>query len=217
MKETLRIINRMQRDGVIGKYAIGRAVGASVYLEPFTTKDLDVFVRLPVLRGSKLISLAGIYEYLRGHGGEPRGQFVVIADWAVEFLHPTTDLELEALAKAVRIRIEGVATWVMTAEHLAAICLQTGRTKDRYRIISFLEQRAVNLPKLRRLVARYGLIKQWEQFERTDFTRDTNPRSGSKAERRHTLRRLPLKKKIRVIEDLRNAGLSLRKARRTLR
>lgn len=48
MRETLRIINQTKADGVIGKYAIGGAVGASFYLEPFTTKDLYVFVNLDI-------------------------------------------------------------------------------------------------------------------------------------------------------------------------
>lgn len=44
MKATLEVINRMRTDGVIGKYAIGGAVGATFYLEPSATLDIDVFV-----------------------------------------------------------------------------------------------------------------------------------------------------------------------------
>jgi hypothetical protein len=47
VKETLEAINQMQADGIIGKYAIGGAVGATFYLEPAATVDLDVFVMLP--------------------------------------------------------------------------------------------------------------------------------------------------------------------------
>jgi len=47
MKETLEMINRMQSDGVISKYAIGGAVGATLYLEPSATLDIDVFAILP--------------------------------------------------------------------------------------------------------------------------------------------------------------------------
>jgi hypothetical protein len=47
MKATLEAINRMQADGVIGKYAIGGAVGATFYLEPVATADVDIFVMLP--------------------------------------------------------------------------------------------------------------------------------------------------------------------------
>jgi hypothetical protein len=41
MKATLEVINRMRTDGVIGKYAIGGAVGATFYLEPSATRDID--------------------------------------------------------------------------------------------------------------------------------------------------------------------------------
>ena len=40
MKKTLDMINRMQADGVIGKYAIGGAVGVIFYLEAFYTTTL---------------------------------------------------------------------------------------------------------------------------------------------------------------------------------
>ena len=39
IKEAIAIINRMQADGIIGRYAIGGAVGATFYLEPITTLD----------------------------------------------------------------------------------------------------------------------------------------------------------------------------------
>lgn len=47
VKVTLEAVNQMQADGVIGKYAIGGAVGATFYLEPAATVDLDIFVTRP--------------------------------------------------------------------------------------------------------------------------------------------------------------------------
>lgn len=55
MKRTLEMINRLRADGVIGKYAIGGAVGATFYLEPSATLDVDIFVTFlwrPVVRSS---------------------------------------------------------------------------------------------------------------------------------------------------------------------
>ena len=69
VKDTLEAINRMQADGVIGQYAIGGAVGATLYLEPAATLDVDVFVTLPAVAGSSLLMLSPIYDYLRAHGG----------------------------------------------------------------------------------------------------------------------------------------------------
>ena len=57
VKETLEAINNMQADGVIGQYAIGGAVGATFYLEPSATVDLDVFVMLPGESAGALVSL----------------------------------------------------------------------------------------------------------------------------------------------------------------
>jgi hypothetical protein len=44
--------------------------------------------------------------------------------------------------------VEGVGTFVMTAEHLTAIALRTGRPKDHNRILQFIEQGAVDKKKL---------------------------------------------------------------------
>jgi len=44
VKATLQVINEMQAAGVIGRYAIGGAVGATFYLEPAATLDIVIFV-----------------------------------------------------------------------------------------------------------------------------------------------------------------------------
>jgi len=54
LKATLEMINGMQTEGVIGKYAIAGAVGATFYLEPSATADIDIFVMLPAPPGSSL-------------------------------------------------------------------------------------------------------------------------------------------------------------------
>ena len=64
MKATLETINQMQADGVIDRYAIGGAVGATFYLEPAATLDIDIFISLDNTASSPLLSLSPIYEYL---------------------------------------------------------------------------------------------------------------------------------------------------------
>lgn len=56
MKATLNIINQMRADGIIGQYAIGGAIGATFYLEPTATFDIDVFVSLGNAPGSPLVT-----------------------------------------------------------------------------------------------------------------------------------------------------------------
>jgi hypothetical protein len=166
MKETLEMLNRMQADGVIGKYAIGGAVGATFYVAPAATLDVDIFVTLPGTPGSSLISLTPIYEYLGARDCKVEGEHIVIGDWPVQFLAAGDALEQEALEEAVDFEVEGVATRVMTAEHLAAIALRTGRPKDFNRILQFLGLGAVNRDKLRRIVETHGLMPKWENFRK---------------------------------------------------
>ncbi|MGB9086409.1 MAG: hypothetical protein WCC46_17400, partial [Terriglobales bacterium] len=148
MKATLEAINQMQTDGVIGKYAIGGAVGATFYLQPAATLDVDIFVTLPTSPGGLLLSLAPIYDYLKSRGGVVEDEYIVIGGWPVQFLPPSGELEREAVAESVSTEVEGVNTWVMTAEHLIAIALRTGRPKDHNRILQFIEQDAVDRGKL---------------------------------------------------------------------
>jgi hypothetical protein len=169
VKATLELINQMQADGIIGKYAIGGAVGATFYLQPAATVDVDIFVTLPTSRGGSLLSLAPIYDYLKSRGGVEEDEYIVIGGWPVQFLPPSDELDQEAVAESVSTTVEGVGTWVMTAEHLVAIALRTWRQKDRNRILQFVEQDAVDRGKLQSILNRHGLAAQWKQFERRYF------------------------------------------------
>jgi len=167
VKAIFEKINGMQGAGIIEKYAIGGAVGATFYLEPSATLDVDIFVSLPAEPGRALLSLTPIYEFMQARGGRQKGEYIVIDGWPVQFLPSADALDEEALAEAVETDVEGVKTWVMTAEHLAAIALRTGRSKDHNRILQFLEQRALDKQKLQRIVMRHGLASKWQRFART--------------------------------------------------
>jgi hypothetical protein len=165
VKETLAAINQMQADGIISHYAIGGAVGATFYLEPAATYDLDIFVILPATDTGRLKSLAPIYEYLKARGATVEHEHIVIGGWPVQFLVPSNNLEREAVAGSLPTKVGGVDTRVMPEEHLVAIALQTGRTKDYLRILQFIEQRAVNMTMLQAIIERHGLTEKWKQFE----------------------------------------------------
>jgi len=155
----------MQADGVISHYAIGGAVGATLYLEPAATLDVDVFVILSAAPSGLLVSLSPIYEYLKSRGATVQDEHIVLGDWPVQFLIPSSELELDAIVSSVPVTIEGVGTWVMLAEHLVAIALSTGRSKDHLRILQFMEQGAVDQALLDSILARHGLTAKWAQFE----------------------------------------------------
>ena|ERR1700686_4736085 len=121
IEDVIATINRMEADGVVERYAIGNAVGARFYLEQVATLDIDIF-------------------YVSARGGVVEGEAIVIAGWPVQFLPAATPLLEEALREAVERDVDGIKARVFTAEHLAAIALQTGRTKDKARLLQFIEE-----------------------------------------------------------------------------
>lgn len=161
MKATLEVINRMQADGVIGKYAIGGAVGATFYLEPSATLDIDVFVKTGATNaGGRRARPARP----TGRARSPQRAAVVGEGWPVQFLPPSDALGEEALAQAVETEVGGVRTWVMTAEHLVAIALKTGRAKDFARILQFVESGLLNADNLDAILRKHGLLEKWAEF-----------------------------------------------------
>lgn len=164
MKATLDVINQMQVEGVIGKYAIGGAVGATFYLEPSATLDIDIFVSLENSPGSPLLTLSPIYDYLTLRGYQAEKEYLVIEGWPVQFLPPSDDLDREALQQAVETEVEGTRTWVIAAEHLVAIGLRIARPKDFTRILQFVESGVLDADKLGSILQRHGLLAKWEQF-----------------------------------------------------
>ena len=165
MKATLEVINQMQADGVVGKYAIGGAVGATFYLEPAATVDVDIFAILPSAAPGILVSLSPIYEYLRAKGCSEKDEHIVIGGWPVQFLPPSNDLERDAVENAVRTTIVDTPTWIMPAEYLVAIALRTGRIKDYARIVQFLERDSVDRSKLLALLEKHDLLAKWNYFQ----------------------------------------------------
>jgi hypothetical protein len=124
VKTTLEAINQMQTDGVIEKYAIG---GAGDLLPGAGSDDRGGYL-CPPLPVDFLPSLAPIYDYLKARGCRVEDEYIVIGDWPVQFLPPSNDLEREAVEESVATTVEGVSTWVMTAEHLVA--LAANRTRE---------------------------------------------------------------------------------------
>ncbi len=53
-----------------------------------------------------------------------------------------------------------------TAEHLAAIALQTGRAKDKTRLLQFVEAGILTAARFQAILARHNLIEAWQKFER---------------------------------------------------
>lgn len=166
IREVIITINQMQADGVIDRYAIGGAVGATFYLEPVATLDVDIFITFQPEPGSLIVSPEPIFDYLKAKGGTMEGEYIVVAGMPIQFLPPSSLLGEEALSEAVDKDIDGTPVRVFTAEHLAAIALQTGRAKDKTRLVQFIEEGALDLPQFQQILARHDLVERWQQFER---------------------------------------------------
>ena len=76
MKLTLAIVEKLHADGVIGQYAIGGAVGATFYLEPVATLDVDVFVLFEP--APLILTLTPIYEACAKLGYRAEGEAIQV-------------------------------------------------------------------------------------------------------------------------------------------
>ena len=172
IRDVILLLNQMEADHVVDRYAIGGAVGATFYLEPVATLDVDVFVAFHPEPGQLLVTPRPILDYLGARGCAMEGEYVVVAGWPVQFLPPPSALVEEALAEAVQADVDGVPARVFRAEHLAAIALQTGRAKDKARLLQFLEEGALDDARFREIIRRHELVETWTKFER-QFLSDT--------------------------------------------
>jgi hypothetical protein len=166
LRKIFAVINEMQRNGIIGRYAVGGAVGAMFYLEPTRTVDLDVFVAIAPEAGSLIISPKPIYDYLTARGYSTSGEYLIIEDWPVQFLPPTGPLLEEAITLAQKADVEGEPVFIISAEHLVAIALETGRAKDKARIVQFMEADVINQVELSDIIKRHNLSQRWALFEK---------------------------------------------------
>jgi hypothetical protein len=162
----IEAMNRMEADGIVDRYAIGGAVGATFYIEPAATQDVDVFVAFKGQKIEGLIDPRPAFNYLTAHGGRMEGEHIVVAGWPVQLLPSTGRLVDEALAEAVTMDVASTSARVFTAEHLAAIALDTGRAKDHLRLLQFIESGAINMERFEQICQKHGLLDKWRAFER---------------------------------------------------
>src|SRR4051794_28438715 len=59
MKKIFQLLNAMVRDGEVSNYAIGGAIAAVFYVEPFSTLDIDVFVMMKTDQSGLVTTIPG--------------------------------------------------------------------------------------------------------------------------------------------------------------
>jgi len=165
MKQVFQLLNDMVRDGAVPNYAIGGAIGAVFYIEPFATQDIDVFIMMETEPSGLVAKIPG-WEYLKDRGfSQTRGEAIVVEDWPVQFIPVGNVLEEEAYLNAEILDFEGEPVRVVLAEHLVAIMLRTGRVKDLARAEMFFSQKSVDEDLLLDIIKRHNLEKEWMSFQ----------------------------------------------------
>ena len=163
MEKALQVIEEITRRGVIKAYAIGGGIAATYYIEPVLTYDLDIFF-IPAKEG--LDVLAPIYEYARERGFSTQAESILIEGFPVQFIPAYNDLVREAVENASTLKYRDVEAKVVTAEYLAVIALQTGRAKDRERVIRLLEEADIDRTVFDRILESFGLAEKFKKLER---------------------------------------------------
>lgn len=154
LADVLRAANELVSAGLVEDYALGGALAAIYYVEPFTTYDADIFF-VPAtedLTGG----IPQIYEALRGRGWRVEGDHLLLNNFPVQFraAHGLTE---EAVKEALPLHYKGVAAKLFRPEHIIAIAASVGRLKDLARIEQIMEQADIDKNLLETILKRHKL------------------------------------------------------------
>lgn len=154
LAEVFAAANSLRSAGLIVEYALGGALAAIRYTEPFTTYDADVFF-IPADTGLSA-GIPAIYAHLESLGHTIDREHTLVHGFPVQWL-ATHGLTEEAVREAMPIEFDGVPGRIFRAEHLIAIAASVGRTKDRARIEQMLEQADLDRALLDGILAHHHL------------------------------------------------------------
>lgn len=161
IEKTIAVVNQLVAENIIENYALGGATAVIFYTEPIATEDLDVFVHIRP-GANPFMEFQPIFDYLKSKGYAIKNEHYHVEGFPVQFLPAGKDLIDEAITEANEFELDdGIIVRVMTPEHLAAIMLDTGRSKDYLRIGFFLQHEAVNREELQNILAKHDLTEKW--------------------------------------------------------
>lgn len=162
MKNTLQIINGLLEKNIIEKYAIAGGMAQFYYIEPSVTYDLDLIVHVSG-EEKTLNPLKGIYDWAKKNGYKTEYEHIIIAGIPVQFILAYNDLIKEALENRDEVVLFGEKTYILKAEYLMAIMLQTNRLIDRERFVKFLTEADYNKELFQRILKDFNLQKLYNQ------------------------------------------------------
>jgi hypothetical protein len=154
LADVLRAANELLSAGLFKDYALGGALAAIYYTEPFTTYDADIiFVASDTTLSA---GMPAIYSHLQSKGWRVEREHLLIKDFPVQFLaaHGLTE---EAVREAKQIQFEGVPAKVFRPEYIIAIAASVGRHKDFARIEQLMSQAKIDNVLLDDILRRYNL------------------------------------------------------------
>ena len=154
LAEVLHAANGLVSAELIEGWALGGALAAIYYVEPFTTYDADIFF-IPMDKGLTA-GIPAIYAHLQSQGWQVEREHLLVRGFPVQFL-AASGLTEEAVREAERIDYEGVPARVFRAEHIIAIAASVGRAKDKARIEQLLQQADVDKTYLAEVLQRHKL------------------------------------------------------------
>lgn len=164
MKKTLQILNEMVELEIINEYAIAGGMAHFYYIEPSVTYDLDLIVNLPAEQ-NPLAPLSIIYKWAEENNYQTENEHIIIGGIPVQFLLVYNKLIAEALLNKVKIKLFDENTFILGAEYLMAIMLQTGRATDNERLIRFFNEAGYDENKFNDIINRFGLIDKFKNFK----------------------------------------------------
>jgi hypothetical protein len=154
LADVLRAANELAAVGLIKDWALGGALAAIYYVEPFATYDADIFF-IPTHEGLDA-GIPGIYAHLQSRGWQLESDHLLWQGFPVQFL-AASGLTDEAVRQAERIDYEGVTAKLFRAEHIVAIAASVGRQKDKARIEQLLQEADLDKTYLENVLQRYKL------------------------------------------------------------
>ncbi len=154
LADVMRAANELVAAKLIEDWALGGALAAIYYVEPFTTYDADIFF-IPADR-SLTAGVPAIYAHLQSRGWQVEREHLMVRGFPVQFL-PAQGLTEEAVREAECFDYEGVPAKIFRAEHIIAIAASVGRQKDKARIEQLFQQADLDKTRLESILQRHKL------------------------------------------------------------
>ena len=154
LADILRAANGLVEERLIEDYALGGALAAIYYVEPFATYDADIFF-IPTDKGLTA-GVPALYARLQAQGWRAEREHLLVKGFPVQFL-AGRGLTEEAVREARTVEYEGIPARVFRVEYIIAIAASVGRLKDLARIEQIQEQAECDQKLLEKILRRHNL------------------------------------------------------------